>query len=113
MPFINIKTNTKIDKESENIIKSKLGEAISIVGKAESWLMINLEDECNMYFKGKNDDKFAMVQVSLLGSASSSAYNNFTQEISEALSNSLSISKSNIYVSYMETPNWGWNGNNL
>ena len=113
MPFINVKTNAKIDKENECVIKSKLGEAMSIIGKSEAWFMLNLEDECNMYFKGENNDKFAMVQVNLFGGASSEAYNNFTQIVSDVLSKSLNISKNNIYVSYMETSNWGWNGNNF
>lgn len=113
MPFINVKTNVKVNEENENVIKSKLGEAITLLGKSESWLMLNFDDESKMYFKGNNKDNLAMVQVSLFGSASNSAYNNFTEAVSDILNDSLNISKSNIYVSYMETPNWGWNGNNF
>ena len=55
MPFINSKVNMKTTLEQRQEIKERLGKAISIIpGKSESWLMLNLEDEQAMYFRGEN-----------------------------------------------------------
>lgn len=51
MPFINTNTNVEISKEKEIALKTRLGKAIEILGKSESWLMISFKDKCAMYFK--------------------------------------------------------------
>ena len=44
MPFINSKISTPISIEQEQALKTRLGQAISIVpGKSESWLMLGFE----------------------------------------------------------------------
>lgn len=113
MPFINVKTNTSINKECELKIKSKLGEAIKLIGKSESWLMINFEDEQKMYFKGDNSAKIAFVQIDLYGSASRNSYNEMTKEVTYILGEVLSIMPDKVYVKYSEVENWGYNGNNF
>lgn len=114
MPYINVKTNQKIDSATAETIKSQLGQAISIVpGKSESWLMVELEDERKLYFKGDGSAPLAIVTVEIYGSASSAAYSKLTGEISSILNSGLGISPSNCYVKYYETSNWGWNGSNL
>ena len=113
MPFINTKTNISISKEKEEIIKSKLGKAISILGKSESWLMLNFEDNSRMYFRGENSFPMAFVAVDLYGRADSARYNSLTNEITTIFNEELEIDKDKIYVKYSEVDNWGWNGNNL
>ena len=54
MPYISLKTNHKLTLRQENIIKSKTGELISLIpGKFEKSLMIHMEDDQIMYFKGE------------------------------------------------------------
>jgi len=113
MPFINVKTNASINQESEIKIKSKLGEAIRILGKSESWLMINFEDDQRMYFKGDNSSKMAFVQVDLYGSANEKAYNDMTASVTKILCEELCITPDKVYVKYSEIENWGYNGSNL
>ncbi len=113
MPLITTKTNTQITKEKEEVLKSKLGKAISALGKTESWLMLEFQDDCRLWFKGSNNEKLAMVEVSLFGKASDSAYDKMTAEVTDVISQELGISPSNIYVKYEEVGTWGWNGNNF
>lgn len=113
MPYIAIRTNKKIDKEKEIRIKERLGEAISIVGKSESWLMVEFKSECTMYFKGLDTEDIAYVGVNLYGHGNSEAYNKMTGVITEILNSELDIKPDNIYVSYQEFDNWGWNGSNF
>ena len=113
MPFINVKTNAEITKEKELELKAQLGQAITAIpGKSEGWLMVGIEPQQAMYFKG-TDEPCAMVNVSIYGSASSSAYEKLTGEIDSILNSVLGIDISRIYTAYFPTNDWGWNGRNF
>lgn len=113
MPFINVMTNTAVSNDAETAIKSALGQAITAIpGKSEGWLMVGIEPEHILYFKGDNAPA-AMVNVSVFGSANPSAYDNLTGQICSILNTQLGIEPSRIYVKYSETSNWGWNGSNF
>lgn len=113
MPFINVKTNTAVPSDKETAIKSALGQAITAIpGKSESWLMVGIEPEKILYFKGDNAPA-AMVEVSVFGSADSSAFSKLTNQICNILNEQLSIDRSRIYVKYEATRDWGWNGSNI
>lgn len=114
MPFINAKVSIPVSNEQEEILKSKFGKAISIIpGKSEIWLMVNIEDNCRMYFRGKGDIPTAFIEVKIFGNASSETYNKFTSEITEIVSDVLNIAPDSIYVAYQEIENWGYNGHNF
>lgn len=113
MPFINIKTNAAVPADKEENIKTAMGQAITAIpGKSESWLMVGIEPEYKLWFKGTSDPA-AMVQVSIYGTADRSAKNKLTGKISEIIGDELGISPSRIYVSYTDIPDWGWNGANF
>lgn len=113
MPFINTKTSTQISKDQEKSLKEKLGSAIRLIGKSESWLMVNFEDNCRLYFKGDNSEEMAFVEVALFGKASDSQYDALTSEITKIISETLGIDSSCIYVKYEEVDHWGFNGFNF
>ena len=113
MPFIQLKTNAEINENDGKLIKSKLGELITIIpGKSENWLMVQIRCGKKMYFKG-SDEKCAMIEVKIYGKATSGAYDKLTYEITNLVSKTLNISPTRIYVSYFETPNWGFAGSNF
>lgn len=113
MPFINTKYSADITPAQETDIKSQLAEAVSIIGKSESWLMVGFEPNCSLYFRGEKSEKIAFVEVSLYGGASAAAYDKLTSEICRILENSLGVPRDKIYVKYSPTDNWGWNGGNF
>ena len=114
MPFINSKVSVKITKEQETELKSRLGEAISLIpGKSESWLMTGFEDEYHLYFRGDDSKPSAFIEVSVYGSANSGAFSKLTSEITKIFGEVLGIEPDRIYVKYETTPDWGWNGNNF
>lgn len=113
MPYINVKTNVNVSQEKSENIKKHLGLAITAVpNKSENWLMVGIEGNYDLYFKGTKEPA-AMVQVSLYGKASSNALGVLTSNITGILTDILSISSDRIYVSYMMTDEWGWNGSNF
>lgn len=113
MPYINTITNVRISNDNEENIKSKFGEAIKILGKSESWLMLNFVDNQRMYFQRDNSKPMAMIEVKLFGKASDNAYNNMTSTITDIVSKELNINSNQVYVKYEEVSHWGWNGSNF
>ena len=113
MPFINVKTNAAVTADKETAIKTALGQAITAIpGKSESWLMVGIEPEYKLYFQG-TDAPAAMVEVSLYGKASNNALNVLTSHITGVMLDVLGIPTNRVYVSYMCTEDWGWNGSNF
>ena len=113
MPFISVKTNCKLEAKNIETIKAKLGQAITAIpGKSEGWLMTDIEGERNLFFRG-TDEPAAMVEVSIYGNASSNALGVLTSNITGILLDNLGIPTDRVYVSYMSTPDWGWNGSNF
>lgn len=113
MPFINVKTNTVVSEEKEIALKSALGQAITAIpGKSESWLMVEIEPERKLYFKG-SDAPAAMVEVSIFGSSDSASFNKLTNSVCSILNEELAIDPSRVYVKYEATRDWGWNGSNF
>ncbi len=113
MPFINVKANTPISAEQKTAIKSALGEAIATIpGKSEGWLMVGIEPEYTLFFKG-SDAPAAMVEVSVYGKANPTAFDELTGKICSILNEQLSIDSARIYVKYSATADWGWNGSNF
>ncbi len=112
MPFINTKTNVSVPKEKEIAVKTRLGQAISLLpGKSEQWLMVGFEPETPLYFRGNGDQKIAFVDVSIYGSASKAACDKLTAAITAILREELDIEQ--VYIKYGEVEIWGFNGSNF
>lgn len=114
MPFINSKVSVSLSDEKKEAIKSKLGQAISLIpGKSENWLMVGFEENCSLYFRGIKEEKIAFVEVKIFGSTSKSAYDALTSAICQIFEEELGMDGDKIYVKYEEVSNWGWNGSNF
>lgn len=111
MPFIEVKTNQTINDKST--LKSALGEAITAIpGKSEAWLMVELEGDKDMYFKG-SDEPCAMFEIAIFGSAGNSAYDELTCRICDISEKLLGVSPDRTYVKYTEIDHWGYNNFNF
>lgn len=77
MPFIEVKTNKNITEEKA-ALKAELGSAITAIpGKSEAWLMVEISDGLDMWFKG-SDEPCVMFEVAIFGKASGDAYDDLT-----------------------------------
>ena len=102
-----------VSDEQKLSIKSALGRAITAIpGKSEGWLMVGIEPEYDLWFKGENDPA-AMVEVSIFGSASSNALCTLTSHITGIMTDNIGIPSERVYVKYTSTNDWGWNGSNF
>lgn len=113
MPFIRITTNAKIDESQESLMNMELGVAIECIeGKSESWLMLEYRDSARMAFGG-SDVPCAMVEVDLLGEATAEDKDALTASMSAAVNVVIGVPPDRIYVRYLETEFWGYNGHNF
>ena len=113
MPMINVETTVSLSEEKRNVLKAELGKAISIMGKPESYLMINLIDNQDLYFGGNKLDKGAYIEVKALGNIDAGQSDKMTAKVCEILNAQLGIPGDAVYVAYFGTSNWGWNGSNF
>ncbi len=114
MPYIEIKTTKTVNNEKSELIKSAMGKAIECFpGKNENWLMVAIEDEIKMWFRGDASQDSAFVDVCLLGKVDKKGAENMTEEICNVLERELGISPERVYVKYSGYENWGWNKGNF
>ena len=114
MPFISTKTNVTVSKEKEKQLKERLGQAISILpGKSESWLMVAIEGDVPMYFRGDDSQPIAFVDVKTFGGAPRNAYDKMTTELTGIYGDILGVAPDHMYIRYFGSGDWGWNGSNF
>ncbi len=113
MPFIDSKITLSVTPEQKETIKTRLGQAVSIINKPESFLMVGIADNYDLYMAGNKLEKGAYVEVSLLGNASSTAYEEMTGVICKIYEEELGIPGQSVYVTYHGVNDWGWNGRNF
>ena len=110
MPCIQIKTNVEAAKETAERIKAGLGQAIAFLpGKTEEWLMVAIEDRCQMYFGGETGRPIAIAEVKILGDT----VDRQGAEITRILEHNLGVAPRDLYIKYEAFPDWGWNGKNF
>ena len=114
MPYIHSKVSIETTPEQRQELKTRLGQAIAVIpGKSESWLMVNLEDNQEMYFRGENKEAAAFINVNIYGSPDPEAFQKMTEEITKIYNEVLGIRPDHMYIKYDAGTDWGWNGNNF
>ncbi len=108
MPFIDARFSTPVNEVQEENIKNRLGEAITLIGKSEAYLMVQIQSDCKLYFKGNKDDESAFIEVKLLGKSTKANYEKLTAALCEIVSEELSIPTNRIYVKFEECEYWGF-----
>lgn len=113
MPMIDAKVTVKLSAEKRDALKAEFGKAISIMGKPESYLMVNLAESQDLYFGGKKLEQGAYVEIKVLGSVDAGKSGRMSAKVCEILEKELGIPGDAVYVAYFGTDNWGWNGGNF
>lgn len=113
MPYIQIRTNVRIDEAQSKALKSVLGKDITLLpGKSEAWLMVEIEDQRKLFFQG-SEEACAIAEIKLYGSSDPESYQKLTAKITAALQQLLNLRKERVYVEYEETEHWGYAGENF
>ena len=113
MPFIDSKITVKLTSGQKEEIKAELGRLITTLNKPETYLMVGIEDQYDLWFGGEKLDKGAYISVSLLGDAPKESYEKLTARICSLMKEKLDIPGNAVYVTYHPVKDWGWNGGNF
>lgn len=113
MPFIRVTTNATIKKGSHEELIEEFGKSITVIsGKTEKWLMLEFKDQAVMAFSGSSAP-CAMVEVDLFGAADEAEKSVLTSEICEIIESIVGVPQDRVYVRYLETDTWGFDGENF
>ena len=113
MPYIELKTNVKIEENIKTELHGMFGREIELInGKTEKWLMTAVTGDVSMSFAG-SDEPCAFVSVSIFGAARDEEYDALTASLCGKVSAALGIPEDRIYVKYEEVSHWGWNSANF
>lgn len=114
MPFINSRVSVSVTDAQRETIKTKLGQVISLIpGKSEHWLMVEIADQCDLYFQGNKSQPTAFIEVKVFGKIPEHSRDELTRILCELYEAELQIPQNRIYVKYEEGSMWGWNGSNF
>ncbi len=110
MPYIDAKLTGTVSNTQRDTLKTELGKAISLMNKPESFLMIGIQDNYDLYFGGNRLEKGAYISISMLGEPDRGKNEAMTAKVTEILQKQLDIPSKYVYVSYHGVRDWGWNG---
>lgn len=110
MPYISFKTTKVLTLQQELDLKTMAGRLISLLpNKTEDYLMIHIEDNQLMYFKGKEIDCM-MITCKVYGHPELSYKQEFVKELMKEAERITKIPVDNQYLTFSEEDHWGMNG---
>lgn len=104
-----------ISKKKQIRIKEQIGKIITTIpGKSEEWLMLQLNDNQRMYFRGRDEYPIAFVDLKfLVRKQIHEQYHTLSSQITDIIHEELGISEEYIYICFHEVQHWGHGGNLL
>ncbi len=113
MPFIDAKITLKLDEQKKEELKAELSKTMAPLGKSDTYLMVGINDNYDLWMAGKKLENGAYVALSLVGDATSEKYTEVTKIVCDILSRILNINPDCVYVTYHPVKDWGWNNTNF
>ncbi len=110
MPYIEAKVTVPVVPEKKEVLKAKFGKAVSLIKKPESYLMVGIEDDMDLWFAGKKLEKGAYVSVSAFGDPARPDCGKMAAELTKILGEELGIPGENIYITFHPVKTWAWQG---
>lgn len=110
MPFVSFTTTKTLTLHQEVSLKEITGQLISILpNKKEENLMIHIEDNQVMYFRGK-EEECMKIEVQLFHHIDVSYKKEFVKKLMKEVESITGISVNQQYLSIEEYDQWGKNG---
>ena len=111
MPFIKSKVSCKVSLEKESELKVRLGQAIEIIpGKSEQYLLLEFEDNCHLWLRGKNDKPIAYIEAAIFGNEDHRQFSNFSASVTKIYNKVLNIPVENIHIKFEDIVSWSVGG---
>ena len=111
MPFINAKVTKELSTEKKDELKAALAKAVGLIGKAETWVMVDIEDKQDIWLGGEKKESAGYVSIELVGKADENASLTLSKAVCNVMENTLSIPADSTYITIKEFDgyHWGWN----
>lgn len=84
-----------------------------IPGKSENWLMVDIEGDKNLYFKGDKNTPAIFIDFKILGSLDKSMCKKLSEVMCKKIGDILGVAPINIFICFMGTENWGWSSSTI
>ena len=111
MPFIKARVSCPLSSEQEAELKTGMGKAIELVpGKSEKYLLLEFEDSCRLWHRGKKDEPIVYIEAAIFGNEMHYGYDAFTAEVTNLFARVLNIRPEHIYIKYEDISVWGVQG---
>ncbi|MBF0209232.1 MAG: hypothetical protein HQK53_20430 [Oligoflexia bacterium] len=112
MPYIEVKVTKELDDPTRSKLKDELGKIIcNIPGKSEAVTMIGLLGSIDLYKGGKRLTDGAYIEVKTYTETARIHKEKVNKEIFKLLNNLLSIPAANVYITFYDHKEWGYDGN--
>ena len=110
MPYIKFTTTKTLTLHQEIALKEFLGQNISILpGKTEENVMIHIEDNQVMYFKGQ-EIECMKITVEVYKPCDFEKKKEFCEKLMQAVEDITGIPVDQQFLTYLEHENWGKKG---
>ena len=107
MPFISVKTSSKLTLAQKQEINRGLGQIISILpGKAESNVMIEISDGHTLCYAGAERTGIAFAELRLYGESPLEAKEAFVNAFLKLLREAAGIAPEDVYMTIQEFDHW-------
>ncbi|MGB5456632.1 MAG: phenylpyruvate tautomerase MIF-related protein [Gammaproteobacteria bacterium] len=108
MPVLQISTNVTIDNK-HNLAKQASSLVAEILGKPESYVMINIDTEADLIFAG-SDEPCALLMLKSLGLPETET-KTYSEELCTFIEQQLGVSASRTYIEFISPQRhmFGWN----
>ena len=112
MPFVDARISTDLTDAQKDAIKAELGKAVSTFGKGESFLMVGIVDDYDLWLGGRKLEQGAYVSFSMIGDTPDTGCAEFSAKVCDILERVAGVPGSNVYITFhpMANTRWGWNG---
>ncbi len=108
MPYIELKTTVPVDMSKKEELREDFGKAITLVpGKTEDVLMVEIEDQKDMWLGASKLDKGAYLSVDYFGVVEDKYLDLLNDELFKILKEKLSLQQEQIYVTFTPRADWG------
>lgn len=113
MPYIQVSISEKLDDMKIESLKAMLGECIALLpGKSEAVLMVRIDDDQKMYFKGEPGN-CAMIEVHLYRESPKEAKKVFAAEVLQSISEMTGVPIDRMFLNFTEYTDWAAGGSLL
>lgn len=113
MPYIHASISEKLSDQQNSDLKSELGRIIGILpGKSESVLMLRIDDNCRMSFRGE-EGECAFLAVHLYRNSPEAEKKKFASEAVSQICRITGLDKDRVFMTLQEHGSWVASGDML